>query len=111
MDVVEKSFSSRLMNDRARSQAAPSGVSWPLGRPPAPLLVLVWSSAFQQHRTTVGEICKQQELSAMAKNGTVTFSRTGASFLGETQPAYSNPRCPPTSYGQSQCLIKALIGN
>src|SRR5258708_14638488 len=73
-----------------------------------PLLVLVWSSAFQQHRTTVGEICKQQELSAMAKNGTVTFSRTRASFLGETQPAYSNPRCPPTSYGQSQCLIKAV---
>src|SRR6266849_7441425 len=35
MDVVEKSFSSRLMKDRARSQAAPSGVSWPLGRPSA----------------------------------------------------------------------------
>src|SRR5712664_2022786 len=33
MDVVEKSFPSRLMKDRARSQAAPSGVSWPLGRP------------------------------------------------------------------------------
>ena len=35
MDVVEKSFSSRLMKDRAKSQAAPSGVSWPLGRPSA----------------------------------------------------------------------------
>src|SRR2546428_14147266 len=35
MDVVEKSFSSRLMKGRARSQAAPSGVSWPLGRPSA----------------------------------------------------------------------------
>ncbi len=46
----------------------------------------------------------------MAKNGTVAFSHTRASSLGETQPAYSNPRCPPTSYGQSQCLINALIG-
>src|SRR5260370_2141879 len=38
MDVVEKSFPSRLMKDRARSQAAPSGVSWPLGRPSAATL-------------------------------------------------------------------------
>jgi hypothetical protein len=28
------------MNDRARSQAAPSGVSWPLGRPSAATLSL-----------------------------------------------------------------------
>ena len=48
MDVEENSFSSRLMKERARSQAVPSGVSWPLGKPSAATLsfgLVVWFPA------------------------------------------------------------------
>src|SRR6266852_7178677 len=72
-----------------------------------PLLVLVWSSAFQQHRTTVEEICKKQELSAMAKNETVAFSRARASFI------FGKHSCPfkPSLSSHVLRAVAALTGH
>lgn len=100
LDVVEKSFSSRLMKDRARSQAAPSGVPWPLGRPS----VATFSFGLLVCLPAAPHNSRGMQIPKAISNGQEWvcgfFTYTASFPWGNT--AYCNARCPPTSYGQSR---------
>src|SRR6266478_1383529 len=86
MEVVEKSFSSRLMKDRAKSQAAPSGVSWPLGSPSAATfsfgLVVCLLAAPHNSR---GNVQTTRAINNSQESDCDFFKCTGLGSLQETQ--------------------------
>ena len=103
--MLEKSFSSRLMRERATSQAAPSGVPWPLGRPSAATRnfgLVVWFPAAPYKNGT-----KQISTSKDLRFG--CFKESGLCFFFSNQTNFSRQRNCRGDYRQRLKLSSYLF--